>query len=54
MFHKENFIISESQPLWDGRYLGQLVLPGVYVYQLSYTNEKGEEKLMHGDLTVVR
>lgn len=54
MFHKENFVISESQPLWDGRYLGQLVLPGVYVYQLSYTNEKGEDKLMHGDLTVIR
>ena len=54
MFHKENFVVSDTQNMWDGRFNGQLVLPGVYVYQLSYTNEKGDDKIMTGDITVIR
>ncbi|MBK9689855.1 MAG: gliding motility-associated C-terminal domain-containing protein [Saprospiraceae bacterium] len=54
MYHKTNFTISENEGLWDGTFRGQKVQPGVYVYQLTYTNEKGEEVMLTGDITVVR
>jgi hypothetical protein len=54
MFHKTNFVIGENEGLWDGTFKGQKVQPGVYVYQLTYTNEKNEEVMLTGDITVVR
>lgn len=39
---------------WDGRLNGNYVLPGVYVYHISYQNSNGEVKALVGDLTVVR
>lgn len=54
MFHKTNFVIAEGEGLWDGSFRGQKVQPGVYVYQLNYSNEKGEEVMLTGDITVVR
>jgi len=39
---------------WDGSMQGRPVIPGVYVYMISYRNSSGELKMLTGDVTVVR
>ncbi len=46
----------ENVPLikWDGRYKGQDVVSGVYVYFIKYKGQSGREILTYGDVTVMR
>ena len=39
---------------WDGRMNGDYLLPGVYIYHISYQNADGEVKSVVGDVTIVR
>ncbi|MEM9919155.1 MAG: gliding motility-associated C-terminal domain-containing protein [Bacteroidota bacterium] len=40
---------------WDGRYKGELLSPGVYVWWVEYQGETSEEKkILYGDLTLLR
>ncbi len=39
---------------WDGRYKGQDLMPGVYVYHLSYETSDGRKGHQSGDLTLIR
>ncbi len=39
---------------WDGKYKGQFVLPGVYVYALEIVYPEGEVEAITGDVTVIR
>jgi gliding motility-associated-like protein len=39
---------------WDGRRDGRDVVPGVYVYQIIYRNAQNLQKVLTGDVTVVR
>ena len=39
---------------WDGTMAGTKLSSGVYVYQLRYENLHGEDKLVMGDVTIVR
>lgn len=43
-----------SIQFWDGRYRGQPVNAGVYVYQIMLELVTGEQVLLSGDVTVVR
>jgi gliding motility-associated-like protein len=39
---------------WDGRYDGNAVDPGVYIYSIQYENRDGSMTYKQGDITVVR
>lgn len=39
---------------WDGKFSGEIVNPGVYVYSIFYRNEEGKLLLKKGDLTLLR
>lgn len=43
----------EMTSLWDGRYKGEVLNPGVYVYMLQYTEGDGEVMNISGDLTII-
>ena len=51
----EDYDLSPSSlRFWDGRYRGQLVNPGVYVYTILLELVTGEQVLFSGDVTIVR
>jgi gliding motility-associated-like protein len=39
---------------WNGRFLGEPMNPGVYVYYIRYLTRDGKERLLKGDLTLWR
>ncbi|MBK9733503.1 MAG: VCBS repeat-containing protein [Saprospiraceae bacterium] len=39
---------------WDGTYKGQLMTPGVYVYQIKLLDANGKVSVLAGDVTLVR
>ncbi|MBK7232204.1 MAG: gliding motility-associated C-terminal domain-containing protein [Saprospiraceae bacterium] len=39
---------------WDGRFLGQWVLPGVYVYLIKLIKPDGTVLVLNGDISVIR
>ena len=39
---------------WDGTLNGEALMPGVYVYKVLVTFGDGSERLLHGDITLVR
>ena len=56
---EEMFVAAEFQPHdssrgWDGRFKGQEVAPGVYVYYAVVRFIDGESVVFRGDVTVFR
>ena len=51
MYRRENLLSSDSSLSWDGRFNGQLVPPGVYVYYIKLGEPFGEVEV--GDITIV-
>jgi hypothetical protein len=43
-----------SIPLWDGRWRGKDVAPGVYVYKVTVEYVNGRTDILTGDITVLR
>jgi len=44
-----------GQPFsWDGKSDGKYLNPGVFVYKLTYLDEKGNQKVKIGDITLIR
>ncbi len=44
-----------NQPFhWNGKTNGKFLNPGVYVYKLTYLDEKGNHQLYLGDITLIR
>jgi gliding motility-associated-like protein len=39
---------------WDGRYNGEKMQPGVYIYETEVVYEDGETKILKGDVTLLR
>ncbi len=54
VFEMKNFMPNDPAKGWDGRYKGELLNPGVFVYQASVRFIDGETILYKGDLTLVR
>jgi len=52
MFETRNIVPNDPMLGWNGRYKGQLVNPGVYVYSFQLTFPDGTEEIIHGDITV--
>lgn len=48
------FETSDINASWDGRYRGNLCLPGVYTYTCKITCEAGKSTQLKGDITLVR
>ena len=51
LFVRENVLISDSSLSWNGRFNGELVMPGVYVYYIKLGEPFNEIKV--GDFTVI-
>ncbi len=55
VFESLDFLPSEAQNLgWDGRFRGDLARPNVFVWFCKFTLADGRERLLKGDLTLVR
>ena len=54
MFESRNIPPNDPTLGWDGRFKGELVNPGVYVYSFHITFPDGTEEVIHGDVTVNR
>jgi len=50
IYHVEN----SNEILWDGRFRGDFVTTGVYIYSLIYKDELGKQQTINGDITVLR
>jgi hypothetical protein len=53
MFNAENVLVSSEECKWDGRYKGQIVPPGVYVYTFK-AKDGDREILRKGSVTIFR
>jgi len=49
-----DFLANNTAVGWDGRFNGQPVEQGVYIYVLSYDDPRYGETIEHGSLTVIR
>lgn len=56
LMYDRNEFLPENQPAdgWDGRYRGDWVMPGVYVYAVEVKFLDGRVLLYRGDVTVIR
>jgi len=53
-FEQRNFMPGETSAGWSGRSKGELLSPGVYVYQVKVTYNNEESEHLHGTVTLVR
>ncbi len=54
VFTKKNFNPTNENQLWDGTFNGKVLLPGVYVLQVSYIDEKGILISINKDITLIK
>ncbi len=54
VYSAKNFAPNQANFGWDGTLRGKPMQPGVYVYQLSSTNKKGNIMQQTGDVTLMR
>lgn len=54
LFQKSDFPPNDPAEGWDGRFRGEPLNPGVYVYLIQLEWKNGEIQLIQGDFTLVR
>lgn len=54
VFSAQDFNPLDNNMRWDGNYNGNEAISGVYVYYINYTDTNGEEKIIGGDITLIR
>lgn len=54
VFTKKNFNPSKEIPLWDGTFNGKDLVPGVYVLNVTYLDEKGLMVKVTKDITLLK
>ncbi len=54
MFNRSNLSANDPNEGWDGTYNNKGVQPGVYIYQLSIETPTEKNKIITGELTVIR
>lgn len=53
LYARQNFMPNEESTGWDGRFQGDLLQTGVYLYRLVYRLTNGEEKTLTGDFSLI-
>lgn len=48
------FETNDPDITWDGKFLGEFCVEGVYVYLITYKNSKGLTRTLHGTVTLIR
>nr|HMQ62709.1 gliding motility-associated C-terminal domain-containing protein [Flavilitoribacter sp.] len=54
IYQKNNFMPLPDSPLWDGTFNGRPMQPGVFVWQLIAELHDGSEKVLAGDVLLIR
>ncbi len=54
IFHNENFAFSDPGQGWNGRYLEEMAVGGVYVYKIAVEFTNGQTNKYTGSVTLVR
>ncbi|HEY3386585.1 MAG TPA: gliding motility-associated C-terminal domain-containing protein, partial [Saprospiraceae bacterium] len=54
VFHKEHFDPNIPTEGWDGKFRGETLNPGVYVYRMNILYGDGLEDHLAGDVTIIR
>ena len=54
VFYKQNFSFEDETEGWDGRHRGEALQSAVYTYSAIVKLVDGREKLVKGDLTLIR
>ncbi len=54
MFHAENFEPGNEDISWDGNFLDEPALPGVYPLVAEFVLDNGEIIIHHSDITIIR
>jgi gliding motility-associated-like protein len=49
---KENFVLEGNVPVWDGKFHGTVVQPGVYTYLMEIQQDDGYTSMKAGTITV--
>ncbi|MDZ7741887.1 MAG: gliding motility-associated C-terminal domain-containing protein [Bacteroidota bacterium] len=39
---------------WDGRLNGKIAPAGTYVYQINYTNDRGQQEIVTGTVSLIK
>jgi gliding motility-associated-like protein len=54
VFGRKNILPNDRSQGWDGTYLGDEMMPGVYVYYVEVEYADGATEVLEGDLTLIR
>ncbi len=54
VYKKTNFLPSSATPLWDGHFKGRPMEEGIFVWQLVIELQDGTEKILSGDVLLIR
>lgn len=54
VFSKSNFEANRAEQGWNGYANGQKCMPGVYIYRVVVSFDRGENQVLHGDMTLIR
>ena len=54
VFEDKNVVVNGSHTLWDGKYNGESVVSGVYIYSIEFLDEFGQNQHMVDDITIIR
>lgn len=54
VFEAREFLPDGAQPAWDGRFHGELMKPGVFVYVIEASFIDGARRIWSGDVTLMR
>jgi gliding motility-associated-like protein len=57
IFNRQGKMVFKTNQLddyWDGKYKGEIVQDGVYIYQISYTNLKTLPEVKRGTITILK
>ena len=54
LYQEKNFTQDQSEFYWDGTKDGEELLPGVYVYLILIEFEDGTERIINGNITLIR
>ena len=54
VFTAKNFNPNETEVFWNGKWENREMVPGVYVYIIEYTSALHEQKVLQGDVTLIK